>query len=107
MSRIEQLKEFLKETPDDPFLHYALTMEYLKIGDVLEVRNGFEKMVNTFPNYLGTYYHYGKFLEEQNERIHAEEIYNIGVKVAQNANNRHAMSELLGAINLMHEDDSE
>lgn len=105
MNRIEQLVQFLKESPKDPFLHYALTMEYLKLGDIIQARKGFENMVSSYPDYVGTYYHYGKFLEKMNEKTHAEEIYNMGVNVAKNANNRHAMNELLGAINLM--DDEE
>lgn len=101
MNRIEQLEEFLKESPQDPFLHYALTMEYLKQGDVQKSREGFENMVATYPNYVGTYYHFGKFLEKSNEQVLAEDIYNQGIIVAKNARNMHAMGELQGALNLL------
>jgi hypothetical protein len=33
MSRIEQLIEFLKDTPNDPFLHYAIAQEHNKAGN--------------------------------------------------------------------------
>lgn len=107
MSRIKQLEEFLRESPEDPFLHYALTMEYLKLGDWLQTRKGFEHMVESYPDYVGTYYHYGKFLESLGEKNLAKNIYSIGVDVAKNANNRHAMNELLGAINLMDDEEEE
>lgn len=101
MNRIEQLEEFLKETPQDPFLHYALTMEYLKQGDIVRTREGFENLVVTFTNYVGTYYHFGKFLEKNGDKVLAEDIYNQGIAVAKNARNMHAMGELQGALNLM------
>lgn len=102
MDRIEQLQEFIKETPQDPFLHYALTMEYLKQEDVAKAREGFEHMVATYPNYVGTYYHFGKFLEKfVNEKELAEEIYTKGILIAKNARNMHAMGELQGALNLL------
>ena len=30
--RIEQIKTFLKDTPNDPFLSYALATEYVSLG---------------------------------------------------------------------------
>ncbi len=101
MNRVEQLKEFLKETPDDPFLNYALTMEYQKIGEFDKTRKGFDHMISTFPNYVGTYYHFGKFLETQGEKEMAAEIYNKGILVARSARNMHAANELQGALNLL------
>lgn len=110
MNRIEQLKEFLKDTPEDPFLHYALTMEYLKQEDHSNAQLGFEQMVSTYPSYVGTYYHFGKFLEKLDEKERAENIYNEGIVVARNARNMHAMGELQGALQMLKgfdEDDDE
>ncbi|MDR2281633.1 MAG: tetratricopeptide repeat protein [Sphingobacterium sp.] len=101
MDRIEQLKDFIKETPQDPFLHYALTMEYVKLGDIQKSREGFENMVSTYPDYVGTYYHYAKFLEKQSEKESAEKIYEEGILVASRMRNRHAMGELQSALNLL------
>ena len=33
MDRIEQLKAFLVENPDDSFVQHALALEYIKLGD--------------------------------------------------------------------------
>lgn len=101
MSRVEQLNEFLRENPQDPFLHYALTMEYLKHGDVIKVREGFDNMISNYPNYVGTYYHFGKFLETQGDNELAIEIYNKGILVAREARNMHAAGELQGALNML------
>lgn len=107
MDRIAQLNDFIKETPQDPFLHYALTMEYLKLGDNERTRAGFENMVTVYPDYVGTYYHYAKFLEKQNEKDAAEKIYTDGILVANKMRNRHAMSELQAALNLLRGMDDE
>lgn len=101
MDRIEQLSAFIKESPNDPFLHYALTMEYVKLGDVDESRKGFDHMLANYPDYVGTYYHYGKFLEKQDEKGLAEKIYESGILVANKMRNRHAANELQGALNLL------
>ncbi|WP_164112795.1 MULTISPECIES: tetratricopeptide repeat protein [Sphingobacterium] len=101
MDRIAQLNDFIKETPNDPFLHYALTMEYVKLDDRDRSRAGFENLVSVYPDYVGTYYHYAKFLEKQNEKEAAELIYEKGILVANKMRNRHAMGELQAALNLL------
>ena len=101
MNRIEQLEEFLLESPHDPFLHYALTMEYLKGEDIIKTKAGFDNLLTNFPDYVGSYYHYGKFLEKQGESSKAEEVYKQGVLIATRTRNLHAKSELLGALNLL------
>lgn len=101
MNRIEQLEEFLRESPQDPFLHYALTMEYLKGEDTEKIRSGFENMLVNFPDYVGSYYHYGKFLEKLGAPAKAEEVYKEGILVANKIRNHHAKGELMGALNML------
>lgn len=69
MERLQQILDFLKESPQDPFLHYALTMEYVKLEQEEEALHGFEKLISDFPDYIGTYYHFGKFLEKKAKLI--------------------------------------
>ena len=33
MEKIEKLRNFLKDSPDDPFLKHALALEYIKAGE--------------------------------------------------------------------------
>lgn len=83
-------------------------MEYRKVGDVLKTREGFEDLIAKHADYVGTYYHYAKFLEEQGEKEHAISIYQSGMLVADRMRNRHAYNELLGAYRLalgLEEDD--
>ncbi|GHE23476.1 tetratricopeptide repeat protein [Sphingobacterium griseoflavum] len=99
-NRIEELQAFLAETPNDPFLKYALTLEYKKLGDQDKTLSGFKDLVMHHPDYVGTYYHYAKYLEEIQDREQAFLIYQNGLQVAQRVKNRHAYSELLAAYNL-------
>lgn len=108
--RISQLTEFLRETPNDPFLEYALTMEYLKLGDVESARAGFERLLVEHEDYIGSYYHFGKLLEKLGDTERALKIYEKGMEVAKSKRNMHAFGELRAAYQLalgMEEDDDD
>lgn len=109
-NRTADLLAFLSESPNDPFLKYALTMEYKKMGEDQLVRAGFEDLIQNHGDYIGTYYHYAKFLELAGEKDKALQIYQIGMEVAQRLKNRHAYGELQSAYKLamgLDEDDWE
>lgn len=107
-SKLEQLQDFLKETPQDPFLHYALANEYLKLGNEQESLVRFVAITEQFPDYVGTYYHLGKLLEKLNRTDEAIIYYEKGMVVAQSKRNMHALNELRGAYRLaLGEDEDE
>lgn len=99
-NRIEELKQFLQDSPQDPFLKYALTLEYKKAGNAELTLAGFEELVSLHTDYVGTYYHFAKYLEEIGQREESLTIYKQGMEVAQRMRNRHAYGELLAAYNL-------
>jgi len=100
MNKIEELKKFLEKSPQDPFLHYALTMEYVKLKDYVTAKSSFERLINDFPDYVGTYYHFGKLLELLKNQDQALLIYEKGMAIARAKRNFHALNELQGAYNL-------
>ena len=53
--RIEQIKTFLKDTPNDPFLSYALATEYVSLGQDTSALKLFLMLVNEQPEYYATY----------------------------------------------------
>ncbi|HEY6081835.1 MAG TPA: hypothetical protein VIU45_00170 [Chitinophagaceae bacterium] len=97
MDRIERLKEFLQATPGDSFLKHALALEYVKIGEEDNAKRLFEEILKQEPEYVGSYYHLGKLLERKNEISLALSVYEKGMVVAKNINDRHAYSELSSA----------
>ena len=98
MERIEKLKQFLSATPDDPFLRHALALEYVKVGNVDEARTLFENILSGHPDYVGSYYHLGKLLEQTGEPVLATEWYKKGIDAAERARDLHARNELRAAL---------
>lgn len=95
--RIEKLRTFLAQSPDDCFLNHALALEYIKIGDDSKARKLFEKNLQDDEKYVATYYHIGKLLERVGEQDAAISIYEKGMQIAKAANDMHSYNELQGA----------
>jgi tetratricopeptide (TPR) repeat protein len=93
-SRLEKLLEFKKNEPDDPFLKYALATEYLRLNQTDTALSYYEDLINNHPKYVGTYYHLGKLYEALNRKQDAIVTYESGMKVAREARDNHAFSEL-------------
>ena len=96
--RIEQLQTFLRETPDDPFLLYALALEY-RNEKPEEARSLFDKLLQEHPGYLATYYHAAELFQERGEREKAEKIYRKGIQLAQQEKASLPLRELQNAYN--------
>ncbi|MCC7222240.1 MAG: tetratricopeptide repeat protein [Chitinophagales bacterium] len=101
MSRLAQLQAFLQETPDDPFLHYAIALEYLKLSDYDQALLIFEQLTKSNPTYVGTYYHLGKLYEQLQLPNDALNIYQKGIDIAQQLSDRHSLQELRGAQEML------
>lgn len=95
--RIEKLKNFLKQSPNDCFLNHALALELIKSGDDNEARKYFEHNIAVDPHYIPTYYHFGKLLERNGDHESAIKLYETGMKEAKTANDMHTYNELQGA----------
>ena len=94
MDRIEQIKAFLNESPEDCFLKHALALEYIKTGEYVKARQYFETNRHQDPQYIATYYHLGQLLEKMELPKEALVIYEEGMKRAKEAGDQHAFSEL-------------
>ena len=96
MDRISQLESFAKEDPSDPFNHYALALEYLKInaGKAFEQ---FEGLLKSHPDYLPTYYPFAHLLIEMNEVQRGEEVFKLGIAKAKELKEQKTMRELQAA----------
>ena len=106
MSRIDQLIEFLKDTPNDPFLHYAIAQEYNKLGKKLLALEKYQDLVSRFPNYVGTYYHLGKMQIELGFKQEAMTTFETGIKIAQELKEQHSLAELQSArLELLYDED--
>jgi predicted Zn-dependent protease len=98
MNRIEQIKTFLNETPNDAFLKYALATEYIALGKDELALILFLELTNDHPDYFATYYHLGKLYERIGDEEKAENAYEIGMKITKRLDEKHAFGELRGAF---------
>lgn len=98
MNRLEQLRQFAKEEPSDPFNLYALALEYLK-SDQQEALRIFRSLLEKSPQYLPTYYPYAQLLAEMKEVQLAENVFEAGISVAKKLNDLKTMRELQAAYN--------
>jgi predicted Zn-dependent protease len=98
MSRIDLLKQFLDEDPDDSFSRYALAMEYAKLGRLEEAVTEYRSVRDRDPNYVATYYQLGKALENQGDVDAAREAYRAGIAVASRLRDAHTRDELASAL---------
>ena len=106
MSRIDKIRQFLQDSPNDSFLRYALAQELQKQGDVEAAKEAYLWLTDNQPSYVATYYHLGKLLIAQGEKEAALAWFNLGIEHAKAAKELHALSELQSAkLELEYEDD--
>ena len=97
-TRLQQLLAFYEADPSDAFTIYALATEY-RTQEPDRAWGYYQKLLAEHPDYVGTYYHAGKLLEQFNKPEEAEKVYRTGLVVARRAGQQHAASELLQALN--------
>ena len=98
MNRIEILKNFLKDNPDDSFSRYALALEYVKLGQNDEALREFEAVRKSDADYVATYYQLGQLYQKVGQKHEAEKIFRTGITVATKAGDEHTRSELEAAL---------
>ncbi len=94
ITRIEQLKSMLADSPKDCFLKHALALEYIKQNDDDTAQKYFEENLENDEKYIATYYHLGHLLERKQLTEDAINIYQKGMAIAQQIGDRHAYGEL-------------
>lgn len=104
INRLEKLLEFVNNEPNDPFLKYALATEYLSKNDSDKALHYYQDLVLNHPDYVGTYYHFGKLLEKLNKQPEALDIYQKGILVAKKIKDQHSLNELMGVYHALNDD---
>jgi tetratricopeptide (TPR) repeat protein len=98
MNRIEILKGFLSENPNDSFSRYALALEFAKIGQNDDALREFETVKSNDPAYVATYFQLGQLYAKLGRTHEAEKTFRTGITVAASAGDEHTRSELEGAL---------
>ncbi len=98
MERIEKLKKFLKDSPQDDFLQHALALEYIKIDKVVQAKLLFEEILLRNAQYLGSYYHLAQLLQRTGKIEEAIATFKKGMEIAKLQKDQHAYNELQMAL---------
>jgi len=101
MNRIEILKGFLDENPNDSFSRYALALEYVKLGQNDEAVREFEAVKKNDPHYVATYFQLGQLYQKLGQQHEAEKTFRTGISMAAKAGDEHTKSELEGALDAL------
>lgn len=101
MSRLPQILHLLNESPEDPFLRFALAKEYESSGQTEEALHAWAWLLDHAPEYNGFYYHYVKLLHAMGQTEKAIEILHQGLKITLQQGDRHAHNELMGLRDMM------
>lgn len=97
-NRIPRIQNLIQQTPEDCFLWHALGLEFIKLNDLDNALNAFEKVLALDANYIGTYYHLAKLLELRKEVDRAIAVYEEGIQRAILLKDQHARNELQMAL---------
>ncbi len=96
LDRIEQIKQFTKEEPENPFNWYALALEYREI-DPETAESLFNKLLESHKGYLPTYFPAAHFFAEKGLIPKAKAIFLTGIALATENQESKAEKELKNA----------
>ncbi len=80
--RLSQLLHIFDESGNDPFIPYAIGLEYIKLRNLTAAEKYLYNLVKSHPAYLPTYYQLGQVYVEQDKVEMAKQTYITGIKCA-------------------------
>lgn len=90
--------DMLRDDPKDSFLRYAISLELSKAGRIHDAITELEKLYSDEPSYLALYYQLGHFYQATAQPEKALQMYEEGVKIAQDQREMKTLAELREAI---------
>ena len=100
-NRIDLLKKYRAEDPQDPFNAYALACEYLQEMPEKALRI-FTTLIEDHPDYLPTYYQLAQLLTAFEQEEEALAVYEQGILVAKAQKSHKTLQELQTAFDNLH-----
>ncbi len=96
LERLQILRDFITEEPENPFNYYALALELREKGPE-EASRLFDHILQHHPEYLAAYFPSAHFFAELNLLRKAQEIFEKGIALAARQQNDKASKELKNA----------
>lgn len=101
MSRLDQLGKMLAGDPEDPFLNFALAMEYAKAGRHDESLAQFDRVIELDRKYVPAYFQKANLLVSANRKPEARDVFTQALAVAEQTGDKHAAAEIREALALL------
>lgn len=98
MNRVEYLLNIFEKDSIDPFIPYALALEFISLTEIEKALSYFEYVEQNFKDYLPLYYSYAEFLFSINKEEEGLEIAKKGLTLAKDLRNNKTASELSNLI---------
>jgi predicted Zn-dependent protease len=100
-SRLETLRKFVAQSPNDPFPRYGLAMELKNAGRPDEAEATFAELEARFPDYVPQYLMRANLLVAMGRGADARATLARGIVVAARAGNGHAKGEMEAALDAL------
>ena len=97
-SRIDLLKTFIAQRPNDPFPRYGLALEHKNAGQLDDAWGVFAALMDAHPMYTAAYLHAGNTALALGRLEDARAVYTRGITACVSAGDGHARGELEGAL---------
>lgn len=105
LDRLQLLRDFIDEEPENPFNYYALALE-LREKNRSEAANLFDFLLSNHPEYLPVYFPSAHFFAESEQLPKAQEIFEKGISLAEIQKEEKTLKELKNAYqNFLFEND--
>src|SRR5690349_7594607 len=82
-NRLEMLKQFLEQNPNDAFARYGLAMEYSKAGQTETALQEFSKLLELHPDYSNGYFMAAQTLAKAEKNDEARAMLQKGIESAK------------------------
>jgi tetratricopeptide (TPR) repeat protein len=96
------IEAMLQTHPEDPFLHYALALEWQKEGEMQKAIDRLQELKVLKPDYLALYYQLGKMYEAIGNNELAVDLFMDGKRLAKKMGDIKAAGEISEAL-MMHD----
>ncbi len=96
--RLESMRQFAAQFPDNPFPQYALALELKALGRAEEAVETLAGLVARLPAYVPAYHQQGMLLDQLGRVDEARAVLTEGIARAKGSGNGHAAGEMQGLL---------
>lgn len=97
-SRLEQLELLARKDPGDPFVQYAIALEYVSSDRLEEAAGILERLMEASPDYSAGYHQAGRVYEKLDRDDEARRCYEKGIVVADRQGDTKDLEEMREAL---------